>query len=104
MGSPALNCLLEFRKVFGYLVLSDVLHHISDVVEVSPFSVVGRRLRSLCGVGFGVLANNLLVLPGFFGKLGSGTYLEIIFRKDVRHLPSSVEIFGAAVKEPLHQI
>ena len=41
--SPSLDCFFEIREILRQLILSDVFHDVSDVVEIPPFSIMGRR-------------------------------------------------------------
>jgi hypothetical protein len=43
MLAPILHSVFELGEVLGNLILSNILHDITDVIEVSPFSVMRRR-------------------------------------------------------------
>jgi len=45
-----------------------------------------------------------MMLPSFFCIFGSGSNLKVIFWENVGHWPASVELLGAFVEEPFHEV
>lgn len=102
--TPALDGIFELRKVLGHLILSNILHHISNIPEISPFGVK-RRWRG--GEGLVVLTEvfgDFLAVSGFLSVLGSGSDLKIIFREDIRNRSPRIEFLGPLVKELLKHV
>jgi hypothetical protein len=84
--------------------LGNIFHYISNIVEIPPLGIKGRRLRCLSCVLLRVFTDDFLVLSGFFCVFRSSSDLEVIFRKDIGHWSASIKLLGAFVEEPFHEV
>jgi len=104
MITPCLNSSFELRKVFGKFILSDITHHISNVVEVSPLGIMWRRGRSVSLVSIHIGWCDFRKISCSFCEFWCGSNLEIVLRENIGHRSSSIEFHRSFLEEFLHQI
>lgn len=102
--APVFAGLFPLWKIFGSLILGNVLHDVSNIPKVSPFGIVGRRLRCSCLVITLVSIAYCLVLSGLLSSLRSGSYLKVLLREDIGHWLVLIVVLRATVKELFHHI
>ena len=104
MLAPSLESGSECREILRQLILGDILHHISNIIEVSPFCVKRRRRRGGGFVSILIVYSHFFLISSLLSKFRCGSYLEIVLRKDIRYGSIGVELNSPFMEELLHKI
>lgn len=92
MLTPSFHGILELGEVCWQLILSYVLHDLSDIVEVSPLGIMGRRRRSLSLVAIDIGSSDIVEITSPLCEFWSSTNLEVKLWEDVGDWSTRIEV------------